>query len=406
MSTSAESTRTIYRRYAASTFVPARPWPWFIRVVQVLVKFDMLLNNTLRIECCDIERLCLLPKGAGIIIALNHADEADFKLCLELSRRCSRPFVLMVNSEAFAEWNGMAGWALQRLGAFSVARGGNNRQAKRYAIDVVKDAAYPLVVFPEGEIHYLNEQVQSFKTGMVDIGMQAIVESYGRPDWAVYLVPVAIKYRYKTSIWKILKRRICRLERFLSRQMRTSSLKTRLNLILAETLHRKEVRHHLETGSPCLEPLNERVQRIANAILAKLEVRYKRTRDRSGTPLDHSWRLITHIKNLMLQREHYYATIEDDLATIKGVSQMGSWQPDYLGEDPSEERLSEMLLKLEREIYGVKRVHQLARRDVFVRISDPINLRTFEHAYQEDPERVRHEITEQVRAIIQAMIDD
>ena len=53
---------------------------------------------------------------------------------------------------------------------------------------------------------------------------------------------------------------------------------------------------------------------------------------------------------------------------------MGGWQPQYVDLDPSQERLAETVLKLEREVYGIKRPRQLARRDVFLRIGEPIDL--------------------------------
>ena len=95
----------------------------------------------------------------------------------------------MMNREAFDEGFGIAGWWLQRLGSFSVERGGHNEVAKRYAIDVVKRGQEVLVVFPEGEIYYLNDLVQPFKSGVVDIGMQAVVERgesspIGPPTWS------------------------------------------------------------------------------------------------------------------------------------------------------------------------------------------------------------------------------
>ena len=54
-----------------------------------------------------------------------------------------------------------------------------------------------LVIFPEGEIFYLNDLVQPFKSGAVEIGMHAVVESQRtETDWTVHLIPLAIKYRY------------------------------------------------------------------------------------------------------------------------------------------------------------------------------------------------------------------
>ena len=159
------------------TFRPAKPVGWVIWGAQILNRLDLAWRNRLRLEQRDLEVLRALPRGAGIILASNHADETDMKACLELSRRCRRRFLYMMNREAFDEGFGIAGWWLQRLGSFSVERGGHNDEAKRYAIDVVKRGQEVLVIFPEGEIYYLNDLVQPFKSGAVEIGMQAVVEA-------------------------------------------------------------------------------------------------------------------------------------------------------------------------------------------------------------------------------------
>jgi hypothetical protein len=84
---------------------------------------------------------------------------------------------------------------------------------------------------------------------------------------------------------------------------------------------------------------------------------------------------------------------------------MGSWQPRYVDLDPSQERLAEMVLKLEREVYGIKRPHQLANRAVFLRIGDPIDLGGFIPSYLQDAQAVRHGVAEQLRDAIQALIN-
>src|SRR5213078_4180052 len=128
-----------------------------IGAVQTFLRLDLAWRNRLRLRPRDMDVLRQLPQGAGIILAANHADETDFKACLELSRRCGRRFLFLMNREAFSEGYGAAGWWLQRLGAFSVDRGGQNDEAKRYAIEVVKRGQEVLVIFPEGEIYYLND---------------------------------------------------------------------------------------------------------------------------------------------------------------------------------------------------------------------------------------------------------
>jgi len=207
------------------SFRPATPQRWVLWPVQTYLRLDLAWRNRLRLERRDLEVLRDLPRGAGIILASNHADETDFKACLELSHRCNRRFLYMMNREAFDEGRGIAGWWLQRLGAFSVERGGRNDQAKRSAIEVVKRGQEVLVVFPEGEIYYLNDLVQPLKSGVVDIGMQAVVEARRiQPDWTAYLVPMALKYRYRRPIGPILERRTRLLEQRLFQRISGGSL--------------------------------------------------------------------------------------------------------------------------------------------------------------------------------------
>jgi hypothetical protein len=56
-------------------------------------------------------------------------------------------------------------------------------------------------------------------------------------------------------------------------------------------------------------------------------------------------------------------------------------------------------------VYGIKRPRQLARRDVFLRIGEPIDLGRFAMPYLQDAQAVRHAVVEQLRDVIQALID-
>ena len=125
--------------------------------------------------------------------------------------------------------------------------------------------------------------------------------------------------------------------------------------------------------------------------------------------MDRTWRLSSYLRNLLRQGRQYSdesrAGFRIDLAALEQVAQMGSWQPKYVDLDPSQERLAEMVLKLEREVYGIKRPRQLANRDVFLRIGDPIDLGRFVPSYLEDAQAVRHGVAEQLRDVIQALIN-
>ena len=322
------------------TFRPAESWGWVIRAVQTFLRLDLFWHNRLRLEQRDLAVLRGLPPGAGVILASNHADETDFKVCLELSRRCGRRFLFMMNREAFDEGFGTAGWWLQRLGAFSVERGGRTGEAKRFAIEVVKRGTEVLVVFPEGEIYYLNDLVQPFKSGAVDIGMQAVVEGRRiRPDWTVYLVPMAIKYRYRRSVHPALERRTRAMERHLFRHIHGDSLPRRLVRIVAELLHRQELIHHLKPDPDYLAALGQRVQEVRRAVLAEMEGHYTgATVNPQAQTMDRVWRLGSYLGTLLRRGREFGAAsrerFRDDLAELRGIARMGSWQPEYLDLDP------------------------------------------------------------------------
>src|SRR5512143_4072266 len=74
----------------------------------------------------------------------------------------------------------------------------------------------------------------------------------------------------------------------------------------------------------------------------------------------------------------------------ESVAQMGSWQPQYVDLDPAQERLTETVLKLEREVYQIQRPRSLANRDVFLRIGEPIEISRFMSDYLRDARAVRH----------------
>src|ERR1700756_2292602 len=92
------------------SFRPAKPRGWVIGTVQTFLRLELFWRNRLRLEPLDLKLLRDIPPGVGVILVANHADETDFKACLELSRRSGRRFLFMMNREAFDEGYGVAGW--------------------------------------------------------------------------------------------------------------------------------------------------------------------------------------------------------------------------------------------------------------------------------------------------------
>src|SRR5512135_1366679 len=123
---------------SAMGFRPARHCAWILGTVKIWNALDLAWHNRLHLDPRDLEILKNIPKDSGCILAANHSDEMDPRVCIELSRLSHLRFTTMINAEAFEEWHGLYGWLLQRLGDFSVERGGTDQAARRYAVDVVK----------------------------------------------------------------------------------------------------------------------------------------------------------------------------------------------------------------------------------------------------------------------------
>jgi hypothetical protein len=74
-------------------------------------------------------------------------------------------------------------------------------------------------------------------------------------------------------------------------------------------------------------------------------------------------------------------------------------------DNPTPDRLAEVIMKLERQIFGIKRPKQLAQRNVFVKISEPIDMEQYFSDYANDPHAVRHTVTCTLHERIQKTLD-
>lgn len=97
--------------------------------------------------------------------------------------------------------------------------------------------------------------------------------------------------------------------------------------------------------------------------------------------------------------------MKEDLSSLLRVARMSGWNPDYVELNPSQERLAETVLNLEREVFQIQRPQQLAKREVFLRIAEPIDLKPYLEEYQKDAHHTRRQIIERLRNTLQSMID-
>ncbi|MCK9604486.1 MAG: 1-acyl-sn-glycerol-3-phosphate acyltransferase [Candidatus Omnitrophica bacterium] len=393
-------------------FRPAKHCTWIIWTIQLWNAIDLAWHNRLHLDPRDLEIIKTIPKDSGLILTANHSDGMDPRICIELSRRCHRRFTYMINAEAFQEWHGLYGWLLQRLGDFSVERGGNDQTARRYAVDVVKKGRDALIMFPEGEISYLNDLLQPFKTGAVHIGLQAITETRKtNSSWTAYLLPVAIKYYYRKPIGSVLDKKIRAIEKRLFLHANLLTFQEKIIRIMAKILKRQEIIDRTQKVSEQLAQLKEQIRETQTAILSRIETKYPQLQIGPKTQLiERAQKIIFFLREELshktLLSSEARIQLQKDIEDLKETIQMAGWQPQYIDLTPSEERLAETVMKLEREVFKIKNIHPLGNRDCLVRIGPPLDLGHYVELYQKDPSTTAHRITEELRDNIQLLIEN
>ncbi|MBK9145050.1 MAG: 1-acyl-sn-glycerol-3-phosphate acyltransferase [Candidatus Melainabacteria bacterium] len=392
---------------AHRVFKKASPSGPIIDAAREVVRMELALSNKLHVAKHDLEHIRKLPAGAGVVLISNHADEMDPRICLELSRRSGRRFISMCNREAFDELSGFAGWALQHLGHFSVERGAHDSHARDFAIDIVKEGKNVLLIFPEGEIFYLNEEVQPFHSGAVEICMQAILQMREKnPDWTAFIVPMAIKYHHRGRIEKVLEMRITRMERRLELlPMEDATFAERLKRIQRELLLREDMQHEVRISLE--EDLFEQIITTEKTILARVEERHREVSVTQHEVIDESWQLSAEIRADLegTSDDSVREELAHELSDLEEVAQLTSWRPYYYEGDVSADRLAEAVMKLERELYKIKRPRQLSRRDVHIKVAEPIDLGKLADDYRRDPRAFRHSFTTELHDNVQALVD-
>jgi len=365
-------------------FRPARPWPWLASLGGQLNRLLLRHLTVLDIRPADLTLLRDLPPGC--LIAPNHAHYSDPQVIFELARRAGRRLVYMTTREAFDRWGGLAGWFLQRLGAFSVNRGGTNEVARQFARAILVNGSYDLAMFPEGEIYLLNDLVMPLKPGVARLALEAASElprqGRSRP---VFILPVAIKYQFAEDVTPTLEAITSRLEGQVLGGPRLGTLYPRIVALGTELLCRAEQRYGVRPDTGLA--LYERVRFLRRTLLERLERKHL-GQVQDGFDFDRARKLMIRIQGLLLGKvvaQGYYGVatappddpLAADLDAATLCARSVAFQDDYLAEHPTPERMAETLTKLEREVLGKQIRAPVGKRRAIVRIAPPLDVREF-----------------------------
>jgi 1-acyl-sn-glycerol-3-phosphate acyltransferase len=324
-------------------------WPNILRYY--LPRYLRKTYGVHSVECRQVERLkASLAGGHSIVLAPNHSRMAD-PLVLGMLAIESGCYMY-----AMASWHGFKqSWfqtfMIRRMGAFSVLREGNDRQAIDAAIKILVERTRPLILFPEGAVTRHNDQLEELMEGPSFIARQAArrLEKMGSPRQVV-IHPVAIRYAFNGDVEATLRPVLDRFEqRFTWQPQRHLPLVERINNIGNALLALKEIEY---LGAPGSGNLFDRAEHLIHVVLERLESSWK-IKDASGGVVARVKRLRTAILAEMItgqltppERERRWR----DLAACYYAQQMSHYPRDYLhrtGNLP--ERVIETVERLEED---------------------------------------------------------
>jgi 1-acyl-sn-glycerol-3-phosphate acyltransferase len=332
----------------------------------------------------DLKRLRAL-RHERVVLTPNHPTNTDPALMFELSRRAGMPFHYLCCREAFDKWGGVWGALIQRIGAYSVVRGTVDRASFAFTREVLAQPAAKLVIFPEGEVYSQNDSLLPFQTGAVQLavwGREAARKT--EPDAQVWLLPCALRYRFLRDVTQALHAKLAALEQHLILPPGPTELYPRMRRAAVRVFEAVEAEYHLHPAEG--EDLTPRLEAAKEAALARAAQLFGVAPPRGTLP--ERMRVLLHeVEEAMHEpaapntpeQPTFFALQRQRAERVRlawrDLQRLANWLAIYDGyasRAPSQERIAEVIYRLEMEVF--ERATYAGLRIASVRIGEPIAL--------------------------------
>jgi 1-acyl-sn-glycerol-3-phosphate acyltransferase len=309
-------------------------------------------------EIRHIERLqASLAAGHGILLTPNHPRTAD-PVAIGLLAMAAPCYLWAMASWHLFQQGWLTAWFMNSVGGFSVNREGVDRQAITTAVDLLTEALRPLVIFPEGATSRINDRLQALLDGVAFIARTAAKKRAKlSPPGKVVVHPVAIKYFFRGDVKRVCDEVLTDIEQRLSWQpQRDLPLLSRIVKVGQALLSLKELEYFGQTESG---PFGERLQKLIDRLLGPLEQQWF-GKAQTGPVVPRVRNLRAKILPDMVAGR--VAAAERDrrwrqLADIYLAQQLACYPPDYLANQPSVDRVLEIVEKFEEDLFDKARIH-------------------------------------------------
>lgn len=139
-------------------------------------------------------------RSTSAVVCPNHCRHEDGELLFLISILIKQQFKFLAAREMFDSYGGFGGIVLRELGCFQVDRGGDNSDAIRATEHQLTGDGAKVVIFPEGEIGYDNDRLESLEPGAAAIGLDTFIrfQHHGQ-ERPVSIVPLALSYQFDNA---------------------------------------------------------------------------------------------------------------------------------------------------------------------------------------------------------------
>lgn len=392
-------------------FLPPRLNPRLVRAIQAIAPYGARWYYQFELEISDqsLDKIRTLP-SKNLLLTPNHPTFQDPIVMFVLSAKLGVSFYYLAAYELF---RGLRAWLLPQLGVYSVKRGLADRPSLKQTLALLGNPECALVVFPEGGCSFQNDTVMPFRIGCLQLAFQALNQKnkQGEPLPDLYVVPVAIKYKYTQDMSGAIALTLRQLEQALNITAPPNSTPyQRLRAIAEAVIVRVEQDYGLST-SPTEYNWEQRIARLRNKILENCEQQLGITTNPEQMVRERTYQL-QNVLQAQTEPENNFGdsfelaqmmqlgcdqfNLESNLPTesavnlelidksLKRLLNFDAIYDGYVAENPTPERFIDTLTRLEREVFNIDQPKPKGFRQAWVTIGDPVNLKDFFADYQRE----------------------
>ncbi len=384
-------------------FYPSKIKPLLVRLCQsisplvgkLIFHLDLVIEpeSLARLKNLGTERMVLMP---------NHPNFSDGIAMFLLSTRWGEIFNYMVAEDNF--W-GLQGKFMQLMGAYSIRRGLGDRPSITQTLNLLRQRACRLVLFPEGGCSFQNDYVTPFRAGAIQLPLQTLGK-LAKKDGSVpnfYLVPISIKYRYTGNTNKLIQDSLSSLETALNLTPNTKEFYPRLRAISGQVLSNIEQEYDVVSKGGCQQDWNQRIEQLKGRILQVCEEKLSYTTSDQLQLRERVYK-IHHVLESRAEEltESTYQFMRTSLIRLLNFDAI---YDGYVATAPTPERFLDTLTRLEREVFNIERPRPKGHRQAILQVGEPVNLKDYFKAYKEDKEGTVQAVTLQMQQAVQNELD-